>query len=79
MPTDEPPSMSEARAGSPPVRVIHTLGVEWRVYEQPSVYDRRTRPDLVFESESVIRRVRDYPTNWTELSDDELLAVSWSR
>jgi len=71
--------MSEARAGPSPVRVIHTLDEEWRVYEQPSVYDRRTRPDLVFESESVIRRVRDYPTDWLELSDAELLAVSWSR
>jgi hypothetical protein len=49
------------------------------VYEQLSPYDRRRRADLVFESEDVIRRVRNYPTNWVDLSDDALLAVSWER
>ncbi len=52
---------------------------EWHVYEQPSSYDRRNSPDLVFESASVIRRVRNYPDNWADLSDEELLAISWNR
>jgi len=31
----------------------------------------------VFESDQVVRRVRDYPANWRDLSDDDLLALSW--
>ena len=61
------------------VRFIRTVDAEWRVYEQVSVYDRRQAPDLVFESDGVIRRVRNYPPNWKELSDAALLAVSWGR
>jgi hypothetical protein len=32
---------------------------------------------LIFASESAVRRVRDYPADWMELSDDDLLALSW--
>jgi hypothetical protein len=52
---------------------------DWRVYEQASVYDRRVKPDLVFETDGVIRRVREYPSNWAELSDAALMSVSWGR
>jgi hypothetical protein len=62
-----------------PIRVINTEDAEWRVYEQVATYDRRRRPDLVFESEGVIRRVRNYPPNWVDLTDEELLDVSWER
>ena len=34
-------------------------------------------PSLVFESEGVFRRVRHYPTNWEELTDVQLYALSW--
>ena len=36
-------------------------------------------PSLVFENTSVARRVREYPANWRELSDEQLYALSWSR
>jgi hypothetical protein len=78
MPPDSDPPDPATHEGSP-IRVIQAEATEWRVYEQVSVYDRRRRPDLVFESEGVIRRVRNYPPNWAELTDDELLTVSWER
>jgi hypothetical protein len=60
-------------------RRIMSEGVLWLVYELPSsTYDRRTTASLVFETESLVRRVRDYPSNWRTLSDDALLALSWS-
>jgi len=52
-------------------------GVHWRVRLVDS-FDRR-RPDLLFESDSVIRRVRAYPEDWFTLSEDELLKLSWNR
>jgi hypothetical protein len=79
MSSDSDPLEPQTHDGGSPVRVINTDEAEWRVYEQASVYDRRRRPDLVFESDGVIRRVRNYPETWMELSDAALLAVSWSR
>lgn len=58
-------------------RLLVVSGVHWRV-RLVSSFDRRG-PDLLFESDSVIRRVRSYPENWYELSDDELLHLSWNR
>lgn len=53
-------------------------GARWRVYEQAfSDYDRRTGTSLIFASEAAVRRVRDFPPDWTTLSDVELLALSW--
>ena len=34
---------------------------------------------LVFESPNTARRVRDYPRNWRDLSDQELYSLSWKR
>jgi hypothetical protein len=67
------------QSASAPVRIIRTMEGDWRVYERASVYDRRIKPDLVFESDGVIRRVREYPSNWAELSDAALMSVSWGR
>jgi hypothetical protein len=36
-------------------------------------------PALVFEYDKVARRVRDYPANWREMTDQELSALSRSR
>jgi hypothetical protein len=58
-------------------RIVVIGGVQWRVRVVVS-FDRRG-PDLVFESDSVIRRVRSFPENWHELTDEELLRLSWSR
>ena len=51
-------------------------GVSWEVRLFVSRYDRRSRPDLVFESDGVVRRVRDYPEDWHTLSDEMLFAIS---
>ena len=52
---------------------------QWRVYElSPASYDRRAGNTLVFETEGVIRRVRNFPDNWRELSPDALRALSWT-
>lgn len=34
---------------------------------------------LIFASAEAVRRVWDYPSDWRELSADELLEVSWHR
>ena len=50
----------------------------WYVSEQPfSEYDRRSGYSLIFTSELAVRRVRDYPANWFDLSERELAALSW--
>jgi hypothetical protein len=46
----------------------------WLVYELEQ-YDRRGRT-LVFESDSIVRRIRNYPANWRDLSDEDLDALS---
>jgi len=53
-------------------------GASWRVYEQPfAEYDRRTGMSLIFASDGAMRRVRNYPAEWTEMPDAELLRLSW--
>ena len=53
--------------------------VPWLVYELPALpFDRRATSSLVFESENAIRRVRNYPPEWRELSDTDLWELSWS-
>ena len=71
-------AQDEVRLGA--VRTIQDPnGAHWRVWEVPDMDERRARPSLIFESEAVIRRVRDYPANWSELSDEELYAASLRR
>ncbi len=60
-------------------RVVVVDGVPWRVYERSIVYDRRSTPTLVFECDAVIRRVRNFPENWTGLGDAALFALSIGR
>jgi hypothetical protein len=53
-------------------------GQIWHVSEQPfSEYDRRRGFSLIFASELAVRRVRDYPADWFELSEQALAALSW--
>jgi hypothetical protein len=50
----------------------------WTVRERAApTYDRRASPDLIFDSAGAVRRVRDYPADWFDLSDEELYALSW--
>jgi hypothetical protein len=61
-------------------RVTADDGEQWLVYELPPLpFDRRNTPSLVFENERAVRRVRDYPADWRNLSDDALLELSWTR
>ena len=61
-------------------RHVTADGVRWLIYELPPLpLDRRTSPSLVFESDNVIRRVRNYPIGWRALSDEELIELSWQR
>lgn len=60
-------------------RLVILDGIPWEVYEHIPEYDRRASPTLVFESEGVVRRVRDFPADWRERSDAELYALSWRR
>lgn len=58
-------------------RLIGPDGQPWRVYELGEAgYDRRS--SLVFESDTTIRRVRNFPSDWRQLSDAELFALSWN-
>jgi hypothetical protein len=50
---------------------------EWRVRElrAPS-FDRERGTDLIFDAVGIARRVREFPSNWMTLSDDDLLRLS---
>jgi hypothetical protein len=51
-------------------------GVDWWVYELPATpMDRRSTPSLVFESEDIVRRLRNYPPEWRDLAEDELVRL----
>jgi hypothetical protein len=53
-------------------------GQIWQVSERSfSEYDRRRGFSLIFTCDLAVRRVRDYPANWFDLSDDALAALSW--
>lgn len=60
-------------------RVLLVDGVRWEVRLFTGRYDRRSRPDLLFESDGVVRRVRNYPSDWHALADDALFAISAGR
>jgi len=61
------------------VRVfVDDEGARWQVKEIPfSEYDRRRGLSLIFWSEGAVRRVRDYPSDWHLLSDEQLGLLSW--
>ena len=76
------PSSAENRhlADVPPrARRFVVDGVAWSVRAALNPYDRRSRPDLIFESEAIVRRVRNYPSHWESLPDEELFALSGGR
>ena len=49
---------------------------EWRVYERVCGQADHGSVRLVFESDMAIRTLARYPSLWSELSDEELLAMS---
>jgi hypothetical protein len=78
MPDAELPS-SQLRELQKTARRLMSEGVLWLVYELPATaYDRRQTACLIFETDNIVRRVRKYPEQWRKLSDNELLALSWT-
>jgi hypothetical protein len=61
----------------PPQREIVVAGHPYAVRELPDPASQT--PTLVFTGENVARRVRRYPANWHELTDEALAELSWSR
>ena len=71
--------ISGARFGS---RVVfdRSTNAQWVVFEiRNASYDRRDGRSLVFSTDGVMRRVRNFPTDWLELPDDALLELSYRR
>lgn len=66
---------------APPLTVRDAAGTRWRVTEVRGqhVPGARGSACLVFESDSAIRRVWDYPPSWRELPPADLIQVSWGR
>ena len=56
-------------------------GARWWVREVDAHAVPGARRDrcLLFEGEGVIRRVWDYPSDWSHLSQQELASLSWHR
>jgi hypothetical protein len=58
-------------------RTIVVDGRVWFVRELTDApYDRRGAGSLIFVTDEVMRRVRDYPMDWRALSDQDLYALS---
>ena len=71
--------MTTERFGATTALVMIVDHEEWRVYELSAAsYDRRGGNTLVFESDTVVRRVRNFPETWRALSAPELLRLSWT-
>jgi hypothetical protein len=59
-------------------RQLFVDGVLWLAYElPPPPFDRRATASLVFESDAMIRRIRNYPADWRQMEDEQLFALSW--
>jgi hypothetical protein len=71
---DATPRAAETRSRT----YVDDDGQIWHVSEQSfSEYDRRRGFSLIFTSDLAVRRVRDYPANWFNLSDGALAELSW--
>ena len=60
-------------------RFLVADGYRWTVREVAAPeFDRRAAPrHLIFDGETVVRRVRFFPAGWSELSDEALYALCW--
>ena len=71
-------TIGRVEGGESPVRyIVDGDHRRWTVREIASnQYDRRDSRDLVFISRDIVRRVRNYPSEWFALDDDALYALS---
>jgi hypothetical protein len=77
--SETPRSFGILREAQRTGRRIVIEGVPWLVYELPAqAFDRRNSPSLVFESERVVRRVRNFPADWRTIRDADLWMLSWT-
>lgn len=76
--TDDIWLSSQARGTEPArFRRLSAEGYRWLVTEVAAPrFDRRGGTHLMFDGETVMRRVRVFPANWYELADDDLYALS---
>ena len=73
---EEPDMHDIMRGARSAARRLVLDGVPWLVYElPPALADRRSTPSLVFECDAILRRVRNYPPEWRELSDADLASL----
>lgn len=61
---------------APTRHVRDARGRVWQVFEMVSAYDRRSSPVLVFTTEGLARRVRNYPPNWHDLPEEQLATIA---
>jgi hypothetical protein len=60
--------------------IVDHQGRVWFVREMRTPpYDRRGSDSLVFLTDEVMRRVREYPPDWQSLSDEALYELSMHR
>jgi hypothetical protein len=75
---DDSHLLSRVRKAKESARRLLADDLYWLVYELPAApFDRRSKPSLVFESDTNVRLVRNFPASWRALSDDELYTLSW--
>lgn len=43
---------------------------------EPPALDRRAGRSLIFESDEIVRRVREYPADWFDLAEEALYRLS---
>jgi len=71
---DEDPAPNDVRSLESCRVIVDAAGRRWLVYEAAISYDRRIA-SLVFETQDVVRRLRQYPPTWASLSVAELLEL----
>lgn len=78
---DSPADSRQARDIEPTrFRRFNADGYRWVVIEvMAPPFDRRGGTHLMFDGETIMRRVRTFPANWYDLPDDELYALSLKR
>ena len=71
----------EAGGSASPHIIKDASGTRWRVTEVRGreVPGARGEACLVFECDTAIRRVWDYPSAWRDLPPSDLIRVSWGR
>lgn len=66
-----------------PVRAIRVIydsnGVSWVVREVEQIQGSWRSLSLVFSSEGIMRRVRNYPPDWYDWTDAALIALAASK